>query len=83
MINFDEKRFLELIRGVIQEELTKAVEKGKDRLYTVKETCELLKISSRTLNRMTKAGQIRATKLRSRPAYEEHEIQRLLVNHKR
>jgi predicted site-specific integrase-resolvase len=49
----------------------------------VKETCEILKISSRTLNRMTKDGDIRATKLRGRPAYEESEIQRLLLNKKR
>jgi excisionase family DNA binding protein len=76
--------FMELVREAVRVELQHAANNRKpEKLLTVKETCEILKISSRTLNRMTKDGDIRATKLRGRPAYEESEIQRLLLNKKR
>jgi excisionase family DNA binding protein len=84
MFQFDEAKFADLVRSIVREEVKQALaEKKSERVLSVKEACEILNISSRTLNRMTKEGEIRATVLRSRPGYEESEVQRVILNKRR
>jgi excisionase family DNA binding protein len=74
------------LEAVVEQAVTRALskqEKRMEKVLTVKEACAILNISSRTLNRMTKEGEIRATVLRSRPGYEESEVQRVILNKRR
>jgi excisionase family DNA binding protein len=77
---FDIQSFEELLRTVVREEISKAMEQKKEKLYSVDETCERLDVSPSTLSRMTKKGEIKATRLTGRPKYTEDEINRIILN---
>lgn len=49
-----------------------------DKLYTIKETMELLKISKANLYRLMSAGDIKPVKLGGRTLFKESEIERFI-----
>lgn len=49
-----------------------------DKLYTIKETMELLKISKANLYRLMSAGKIKYVKLGGRTLFKESELERFI-----
>jgi len=77
-----EQDFINSIRQVIREELASI--KEEEEFFTIKETCEKLKISEPTLHRWRKPGKdgeiiLRGTRIGSSPRFSKKEIERVLL----
>jgi hypothetical protein len=77
------EEFQAMLEQALEKILPKYLQQQKsEKLLTVEETIGILKVSSRTLNRLTKSGDIRSIIVSNRPKYEESEVQRYILNHK-
>lgn len=73
----------EWLRGVVSDEVRKAVEQERakakpERYLSRSEVCSLLGISQPTLWKKTKTGEIKATTIGRRVVYSESEVKRFL-----
>lgn len=73
---------IEAIRAVMKEELAIAFKQKKERLLTAKEAAEMLKVSTKTIMRYVKSGDLNYVKLGNRPRIQEEEIQKFILKKK-
>jgi hypothetical protein len=74
---FDMQQFEDLLRSVVREEIAKALEQKKEKLYTVEETALELRIGRSTLDKYTKLGKIIPVRIAGRPMFTEQELGRV------
>lgn len=80
----DEESLLSRIRGIVREEVMGAIQNEKrEKFYTIKETCDLLKISESTFHRWKRNGTVRVIGKGSVIRISEEEIQRMLLSSRR
>lgn len=80
----DEESLLSQIRGIVREEVVAAIQSEKiEKFHTIKETCELLKISESTFHRWKRDGVLKVVGKGAVVRVPEEEIQRMLLNSKR
>jgi len=77
MIITNEQELEDLIRRIFKEELAIGLRKKKERLLTVSEAVQELRISRSTLSRLTKEGKIKCSMVTGRPMYLEAEIEEI------
>lgn len=77
----DEESLLTQIRGIVREEVVAAIQNEKiETFHTIKETCELLKISESTFHRWKRDGILRVVGKGAVVRVPQDEIERMLLN---
>ena len=77
--NISEDRFLDLIREVVRDEITRLDHTGTEDLIKAKEACEYLKVSKVTLYKWLKQGRIIGYYLGTRLFFKKSELEMALT----
>jgi excisionase family DNA binding protein len=77
MIVANEQELGEFIRQIFREELAIALQQKKERLFTVEEAAKELRMGRSTLDKLTRTGKVKCTRVTGRPMYLEAEIEKI------